>query len=275
MKYFLFLFISINSFASIRYDQISFLTTHNSFNYSKRSSLKPYGPRGYLFPNQNFPINDQLKFGVRALMLDLYKKNGEVILCHGGRACGLLGKDRAELVFKDIGRFLENHPKEIITLILESYIGTKDLENVLIKAGLFKLLFSKNSNEEWPSVQRMISTNKRLVILNDRIETMNPSWNHDLWAHAVETPFSYKKMEDLKCEFNRGNPKNSLFIFNHFTTLISGRPLEAKKINRKEFLEKRVDDCRKKLGKFPNFITVDFYFWGDSLEVVNKINYLK
>lgn len=274
MKYFFFVFFSLSSSASLRYDQISYLTTHNSFNYSHRSSLKEYGPRWYLFPNQNFPINDQLKYGVRALMLDLHKKNGKVILCHGGRVCGLLGEDNALSVFKDIKTFLDNHPKEILTFIIESYVSTKDLEQVLNQSGLDQILFAKKVSEPWPLVQDMITTNRRLVILNDHKESNNPPWNHYLWTHAVETPFSYKSMEDLNCEFNRGNPKNSLFILNHFTTLISGRPKEAKKINKKEVLVKRVNDCKNKLGKFPNFITLDFYFWGDGLEVVNKINQL-
>lgn len=257
---------------SLRYDQISYLTTHNSFNYAKRTNAKRYGPLTYLFPNQNYPINVQLKHGVRAFMLDLYRPKKEVILCHGGNACGILGKDRAIRVFYDVRKFLIENPKEIITFILESYISTNDLNQVLLKSGLSPFLFAKEQNTPWPLIQDMIATNRRLVILNDQTKENDPAWNHDLWSSAVETPYSYKKIKDLNCAFNRGNPKNSLFIFNHFTTFIAGKRLDAKKINKRDFLSKRIIDCRNKLGKLPNFVTVDFYQWGDALEVVKELN---
>ena len=257
---------------SLRYDQVSYLTTHNSYNYAKRTKVKRYGPLTYLFPNQNFSINTQLKHGVRGFMLDLHKPKKEVILCHGGRACGVLGKDSAIRVFSDVRDFMINNPNEIITFILESYVSTHDLNQVLLKSGLASFLYAKEKNAPWPLIQEMISTNKRLIILNDRTEENDPTWNHDIWGVAVETPYSYKKIKDLNCAFNRGNPSNSLFILNHFTTLISGKRIDARKINKKDFLSSRIKKCQKELGKFPNFVTVDFYHLGDALQVVNQLN---
>lgn len=257
---------------NLRYDQVSFLTTHNSFNYAKRTKLKKYGPISYFFPNQNYPINVQLKHGVRAFMLDLHKPKSEVILCHGGKGCGILGQDNAARVFSDVREFLLKNPTEIVTFILESYVSTHDLNQVLMQSGLTPFLYAKGKYSPWPLIEEMISTNKRLIILNDRTEVNDPAWNHAVWEVAVETPYNYKRIKDLNCSFNRGNPENSLFIFNHFTTLIAGKRLDAKKINKRNFLTKRIHDCRIKLKKFPNFVTVDFYYYGDGLEVVNQLN---
>jgi hypothetical protein len=275
-----------------KFNEVTFLTTHNSFNYARRGHLKKSGPLTYLFPNQQKPIQDQLQHGVRALMLDLHyyqgpikKHKNKVILCHGGKACDLLGKDFASHILSDLKVFLDTHPNEVLTLILESYISTNDLEKELTSSGLMPYLHCQNPHDPWPSIKEMLDSplgeNKtkscqskgRLVILNDKIEENNPYWNLDLFGKfAVETHYSYKKIKDLNCEFNRGQKNHSLFIFNHFTTLISGKKLDAKKINSREFLSKRVQECEAKLSKKINFLTIDFFSSGNALEVVDQLN---
>jgi hypothetical protein len=275
-----------------KFNEVTFLTTHNSFNYARRGELKKTGPLSYLFPNQQKPIQDQLMHGVRALMLDLHyyqgpikKHKNKVILCHGGKACDLLGKDFASDIFRDLKNFLGSHPNEILTLILESYISTDDLEKELNSSGLTPYLHCQNPQDPWPTIKEMLdsplvenktrncSSKGRLVILNDKIEENNPHWNLDLFGKfAVETHYSYKKIKDLNCELNRGQRNHSLFIFNHFTTLISGKKLDAKKINAAEFLSNRVKECEEKLSKKINFLTIDFYGSGNALEVVDQMN---
>jgi hypothetical protein len=268
-----------------KYDEITYLTTHNSFNYSKRGHLKKYGPHLYLFPNQERPIQDQLDHGVRALMLDLHYRKGKVVLCHGGKGCGLLGVDLAGDIFKDLKEFLVQHKNEIITLILESYVSTQDLKNELDKSGLSPYLHCQDPMRPWPTIHEMLDSNVsmnksqncsspgRLVILNDRIETQNPNWNLDLFGKfAFETPYSFKKINDMKCTINRGEIGHPLFIFNHFTTLVSGKKRDAKKINQKAFLLKRASECQTHIGRKINFLTVDFFLSGNPLAVTDILN---
>jgi hypothetical protein len=264
-----------------RFNEVRFLTTHNAFNYALRGKQKKYGPWTYLFPNQNRPIQNQLNAGVRALMIDLHLDKNEVVLCHGGKACDLIGKDLAVKVFTNIRVFLESHPYEIVTLILESYIPTLKLTEVLNESGLSAFLHCQPKGSPWPTLGEMVAHPQsqdckypgRLVILNDHVEENDPKWNLNLFGDwAIETKYSYKKIEELDCELNRGDKKNDLFILNHFTTFIAGKKRDAKKINQYHFLMDRVKKCEAVTGKIANFITVDFYSSGEALAVIKQLN---
>ena len=90
-----------------RYNEVAYLTTHNSFNSSQD---------GFLFPNHNTNIKAQLNFGVRAFMIDVYDVNGESVVYHG---YSFLGSKPLSTYLDTIKYFLETNPNEIITLILE------------------------------------------------------------------------------------------------------------------------------------------------------------
>lgn len=278
------LFIT-NSYAkdylSKKYNEVTFLTSHNSYNYSWNKN-RNHGPKFYLFPNQNYPVTEQLRNGVRAFMLDLHyykgfrkKLKNKVILCHGGKACGFIGFEPAINVFEEIHSFLKENPKEIITLIFETYVKIEDLKKIVKKSHLIDFVHIQNPNQNWPSLKQMIKSNKRLVIFNDKVGEDNPPWNHDLFgSFAVETKYSYRSVKKFDCTLNRGNKNHSLFILNHFITRISGAPLAAKKANKRKILTKRINECYKEHNKLPNFLTIDFTKFGDALEVINEINQL-
>lgn len=275
-----------SSLCEKRYDEITFLTTHNSFNYGKRGKNKKTGPHYYLFPNQELPIEDQLIHGVRAFMLDLHLKNEQVILCHGGKGCGILGHDPIEDIFTTIKIFLEKNPTEIISLILESYVPTSKLKKALDSTGLSSFLHCQSQESAWPKIIDMIQSKKdpekhdpncksvgRLVILNDRVEKDDPAWNLDLFGKfSFETHYAFRKIRDLNCKINRGNENHSLYIFNHFTTFISGKKSDAITINKKDFLMNRIKDCEKNIQKKINFLTIDYFNSGESIFVVNHLN---
>lgn len=262
-----------------RYDEITFLTTHNSYNYALNSN-RNHGPKFYLFPNQNYPITTQLEVGVRAFMLDLHYYRGinkkfrnQVILCHGGKVCDLLGFERVINVLNEISTFLKENPKEIITIILESYVSVKDFGKLLEQSHLTDFLYQQRPDKKWPKISQMIEANKRLVIFNDRYSHDDPSWNHDLFGKfAVETKYSYRSVKSFDCQLNRGKKQHSLFILNHFITRLSGAPLAARRANKKNIILSRIQDCYQQHGLLPNFLTVDFTKYGNTLEVVNFIN---
>ena len=265
-----------------RYDEVTFLTTHNSYNYAwKKNRIS--GPKFYLFPNQNYPIGQQLKKGVRAFMLDLHyykgalrRHRGKVVLCHGGKGCDFLGFEPASNVFSEMNAFLRENPDEIITMILESYVSVKDIERLLKQSHLFDFLHIQDPKKEWPKISNMINNNKRLVVFNDQHSEDDPAWNHDLFgAFAVETHYSFRSIKKFDCELNRGSRLHKLFILNHFVTRISGSRVAARRANRKKTLLKRVHDCFKQHQLIPNFLTVDFVKYGESLEVVRYLNKIK
>jgi hypothetical protein len=248
---------------SKKYNQVAFLTTHNSFNNAADN---------FSFPNQSYNITQQLNDGVRALMIDVYEINGVAMVYH---SYSILGSVEFEDILLEVKSFLDDNPDAVITLILECYVDSDLIEYHLNNIGLMPYLFTKEVNNDWPSLQQMINTDARLVIFSDENDAGNDQgWYHYVWEHAVETHFSVSNTDDFNCDFNRGDPENDLFIFNHFVTPSFGVPQlsTAETVNSNPFIINRAIECWNEHDKFPNFIAVDFYHLGNCLDAVNTLN---
>ena len=248
------------------YNEVAYLTTHNAFNSTED---------GFNLPNQNLNITSQLNAGVRGLMLDVYDVNGTPTVYHG---ISSLGSKPLLSILEEIQDFLEANDKEIVTIILESYTSANAIENVLYLAGLSNYLYTQDSSASlWPTLQTMINDNTRLVVFSDIDDAVSgQEWYHYVWDYAVETNYSANSINDFNCDFNRGDSLNDLFILNHFITTIFGvgDQNEAATINSNPFFIDRANQCMQVKGKFPNFVTIDFFELGDGLEVVSELNQL-
>lgn len=113
----------------------TFVGTHNSFNARAYSDITRY-----LDPNQKYSLEDQLRIGARLLEIDVhdyFKMDGwphnwgnELLMCHA--KADDLGCSTADRYFRDglkeINRFLNNNPREVVLLYIEDYIGSKHTE---------------------------------------------------------------------------------------------------------------------------------------------------
>ena len=247
---------------SKQYNEVAYLTTHNAFNSDQD---------GLSFPNQTYNIASQLNDGVRGLMIDVYDYLGDPTAYH---STFLLGTIPLSDIFNDIKTFLDNNPNEVATIILECYVTANDIEDEINQSGLSNYLYTHNSG--WPTLQNMINNNSRLVIFTDVDDaSSSQSWYHYVWDYAIETHYSVGNINDFTCDFNRGDPLNDLFIFNHFVTdatLGYGLYNESNDVNANPFFINRALDCQTQTNKLPNFVTVDYYELGDGLAVVDQLN---
>ena len=247
---------------SKQYNEVAYLTTHNAFNSDED---------GLLFPNQTYNIASQLNDGVRGLMIDVYDFFGTPTAYHSVFALGTIPLSN---IFNDIKTFLDNNPNEIVTIILECYVTANDIEDEINQSGLSNYLYTHNAT--WPTLQNMIDNDNRLVIFSDVDDaSSSQDWYHYVWEYAVETHYSVGNINDFTCDFNRGDPLNDLFIFNHFVTdatLGYGLYNESNDVNANPFFINRALNCQTQTNKFPNFVTVDYYELGDGLAVVDQLN---
>ena len=247
---------------SKQYNEVAYLTTHNAFNSDED---------GLSFPNQTYNIASQLNDGVRGLMIDVYDYFGTPTAYH---STFLLGTIPLSDIFNDIKTFLDNNSNEIVTIILECYVTANDIEDEINQSGLSNYLYTQNT--VWPTLQNMINNDNRLVIFSDVDDaSSSQNWHHYVWEYAVETHYSVGNINDFTCDFNRGDPLNDLFIFNHFVTdanLGYGLYTESNDVNSNPFFITRALDCQTQTNKFPNFVTVDYYELGDGLAVVDQLN---
>lgn len=250
------------SLCARRYDEVCYVTTHNAFNYQ--------GP--FFFPNQTYPVSTQLQDGVRALMLDVYWYNNQATVYHSSN---FLGNAPLSGLLGDIKDFLDQHPGEVVTIILESYISAAQTEDAFQAAGLLPYCHVQVAGQPWPTLAAMIQANTRLVVMTDANDTQGRPWLHHVWDHAVETHFTAYSRADFDCAYNRGDSTHPLFILNHFVTqnpLGYGLPDSAAAINARGYLQSRAMGCWAATGKRPNFLTVDFYEKGDVFDVAQAIN---
>jgi len=245
-----------------KYDQVVYVTTHNAFNYS--------GP--FQAPNQTYPVSQQLQDGVRAFMLDVHDYFGVPTLYH---SLFTLGTEPLEDVLIDIRGFMDQNQNEVVTLIFECYVSADEMDTVFTAAGLKPYLHEQSLSSTWPTLQEMINSDKRLVVLTDVDDAgAGQEWYHYMWDYCVETHYTANSRADFSCDFNRGDSVNSLFILNHFITSVFGTGMidSAIAVNSNPFLLERANYCMMETGKLPNFLTVDFHEVGDVFATKDILN---
>jgi len=241
------------------YPEVAFATTHNAMASEEA---------GWVAPNQRHAPARQLEDGVRALMLDLHYWNKEVTLCHS--QCEFGSTPLREFLGR-LRSFMEANPREVVTLLLESYVDRVDVARDLAAVRLDTMVHAQVAGEPWPTLKQMLDGGRRLVILSDRGGGKYP-WFHDVWAHAWETNWNNKKASDFTCKRNRGEAANPLFILNHFIGDPLPSPELALSVNRREVLLERARRCKRESGRQPNFVTVDFHDQGAVMEAVRELN---
>jgi hypothetical protein len=189
-------------------------------------------------------------------------------LCH---AVCALGKQPLAEGLAEIREFLDEYPGEVVTLIIESYLSHELTAKAFDEADLTRYTYV-HAGAAWPTLGQMIDDGTRLVVLQDRSAQPDYPWLMNVWTHAFETRFSARTPDDFSCVRNRGSEGNDLFIFNHFLTEVFGAPELAQQINFNPLLLDRINECEAFHGAMANFVTVDFFDIGDTVEAVNALN---
>ena len=250
------------------YDEVAYLTTHNAYSTAEDGFTTPR-------PNQQFSMSRQMTDGVRGLMLDTYEQEGRGYLCHG--VCGPWGQRPLADGLEEIRAFLDENPREVITLIIESYLSESLTEEAFVESGLIDYVYPHVPGDPWPTLGELIDWGTRVVVLTDDWD-VSLDWHLYVWDYAWETPFTFEQIVDFTCVENRGTPPDDLFILNHFLTGPFGSMRrKADAVNDFWFLYARAVECwgyesTNPESSIPNFVTVDHYDLGNPLGVVLALN---
>ncbi len=173
----------------------------------------------------------------------------------------------------EIKNYLENNPDKILTLFLDFSTNINELSNLFQELGINKFLYTYDAKEGWASIKTMIEGNRRLVVFSMQEHRNSPDWLHYVWNHAVEPYFSIWEAPVFKGEFLKGDPKNSLLIYNDYNFPRKGENINNAKYetNQNPYLIEHIKNTWTNTGKTPNFIMLDRYEnW-----VVGIVSYLK
>lgn len=262
----------------LRYDQVSFLGSHNAFANNEE---------GFIYAQQKWSTKKQLDRGVRVLLPDFHIDADRVArLCHN--KChismtlrspkALLKKHRSVLdFFKEIKRWLDAHPQEIVTIEIENYIGNDKTFNLIKQAGLLPYALTPKDwdpvefDHKWPTLEWMIKHKKRLVIF----DTGNPK-AYGFSTNRYMQRNQYGTYDRDKAAAPRDNriikPKPRIFQLNYFGTPTSPLALH----NTSPWLSGLIEKIRKKgyirPGQQMNQIVLDNVHLGNSMALVNALN---
>ncbi len=264
------------------YSQVAWLTSHNAYANARD---------GWFYTQQTGGIKEQFDYGVRSFMIDVHPYDpgtGEspyLALCHGecpemGRPAwfaptGLVSKlppTPFNVLLKDIYELLEEFPKDILTLDIES--GTPDnttqaalqLGPYFTKAELDPYLLhlapgDLNPNDSTLILGKMREWNRRLVVFSDK--------QHDhVFSTTLYRETQYSLGDYSGCEMREDerdtNRSTQLFVFNHFYTFsYESLPQGFDETNSFWDIQERLEQCQQQEGIYPTFVAVDFVEKGD------------
>ena len=273
-----------------RFDQATYLTSHNAMASSTRS---------FLNANQDPDLTGQLDNGVRGLMLDLHPWTAPpqlasyvdaldpdtrralspllkplvprpgVWLCH--IVCQL-GADSAVTQLRSVGTWMRAHRDAVVTLILEDHVSEQQVRDTIIEAGLLSLVATPpRGTQPWPTLGAMVRSNHRLVVFTERAAP-TAGWLRNLYAYAAETPYEAASPADLSCRPGRGPSSAPLFLLNNWISTPAPARSEAARVNSASFLRQRTKACQQERAMKPTFLAVNFAQSGQPLAVVDALN---
>ncbi len=161
----------------------------------------------------------------------------------------------------EIKNFMDSKPDRVFTLFLDFSTNVNELTDLFQELGINQYLYTYDAKEGWAPMKTMIEENRRLVVFSMQEHRNSPDWLHYVWNHAVEPYFSIWEAPVFKGEFLKGDPKNSLLIYNDYNF---PRKTDSTKnlkydTNQNPYLIEHIKNTWTNTGKTPNFIMLDRY----------------
>lgn len=191
-------------------------------------------------------------------------------LCHG--LCEL-GAVRWDAEMTAVRRWLDVHPREVVTFFVQDEVTPADTEAVFRTAGLLPYVRTQREGRPWPTLGQMIDSGRRVVVLMEN-HGGGPAypWLLQGFDWVQDTPFENPTVADLSCRLERGSAAQPIFLVNHWLGGIRSLVTDARTINARGVLLPELRRCESERGRLPNFVAVNFYDQGDLFSVVGTLN---
>jgi hypothetical protein len=195
----------------------------------------------------------------------------EPYLCHG--LCEIGATEWAPEMTQ-VRAWLDAHPREVVTFVIEDSVSPADTAAVFDRAGLTPLVHTQRPGQPWPTLGQMIDSGRRLVVMMERHGggTAYP-WLLPAFEWVQDTPYRNPTAADLSCRRERGTDASPLLLLNYwlgndFRSLVT----DARAINALAVLAPYLARCEAERGTRPNFVAVNYFDEGDLFRAVDELN---
>ena len=174
---------------------------------------------------------------------------------------------------RDTREWLDDHPREVVTLFVQDEVSPADTARVTEEAGLLPYVYTPAADGSGPTLGEMIDAGTRLVVLMEN-RGGGAAWPWLIQGFDVvqDTPFLFESPDDFTCELNRGDPDAPIFLVNHWIDDWKQVPQNSAVVNARDVLLPRLEQCEEERGQLPNFVAVDYYDRGDLFAAVDELN---
>lgn len=258
----------------VPYDQVSFPVTHAAM--ASSASFWDH-------PAQRTAVRTQLDDSIRGLMLEVHRNGDELALCFHDCTEGhvpLLPE------LRHVREFLDDNPREVVTLLVDNRVPAADFAGEVVAAGLEPYLFTGDAGAGWPTLGELVSRATRLVVFLEQASEAAPGYR-DLHESVASTGGGFTRARDLDCAVAAGNRAAPMLLVQQVLVTSEGapgaggeggaaalgRPSEelAETVNRDPFLSERLTSCADTFGKNPTFVAVDFYDTSDVIAATQRL----
>ena len=193
----------------------------------------------------------------------------EVWLCHTVCELGATRFDETLDVFRE---FLEANPGEVVILFVEPYVDPAEVDTAFAEAGLDEYVAELDRHAPLPTLGRLVRSGRRLVVFTEEDATPSVPWYLDGFSFVQDTPLGAKKVGQLSCDLERGDPDSPILMLNHWADVFPPQRGANRPFHERDAVLGRAHRCERQRGMPVSLIATDHYDHGEFVEAVEELN---
>jgi hypothetical protein len=190
----------------------------------------------------------------------------QVWLCHSLCELGATKMSAALDLYRD---WLDEHPGEIVVLMLEPSVPPWAIELQFRRAGLLGRVARLRRDKPLPTLGTLLERGRQLVVLGER-DTGDLPWYLEAFDFIQDTPLGARATRS--CAPSRGDDDSPILMLNHWVDGFPPRPSANARVNSKEEILTRAERCEARRELPISLIAVDHYDLGGVVAAAAELN---